>query len=338
MSKHTVVVRPSALTEWLMDNAGPIVRYRTAKELLDGTVDLEPLRRAMLDSAEVRKWLGRLAGGTIHGSTDHHIENVLAKLCEYGLTAEVPEFDQNARPYCEVHAGGRYQSSAFALVPMLIRAGYAEHASVEAWILARLKRLHETAKKGSYDFYLSKHEMKEVPKAWQGKPIYKPEHDIEGPFPLPSCYDLYAMAHLPKANDEIARRMEDVVAYLGDPRFQTTVGGYLWNRDKRTCYAAGRCWLACATRERLVLFLELAAPFATARDAEWFRAGVRALEGFRTDTGTYRFPTKFLAERTGYQLYGGAHMGLGENRRCRNGIEIESTFRMLRLKKLVEDA
>jgi hypothetical protein len=78
MSKKETVIRPSALTEWLMDSAGPIVRYRTATELLGGSVDLKPLHQAMLECTEVRKWLGRLGGSAIHGSTDHHIENVAA--------------------------------------------------------------------------------------------------------------------------------------------------------------------------------------------------------------------------------------------------------------------
>ena len=37
-----------------------------------------------------------------------------------------------------------------------------------------------------------------------------------------------------------------------------------------------------------------------------------------------------------YDLYGGAHMGLGENRRARKWREIESTFRMLNIRRLME--
>jgi len=42
-----------------------------------------------------------------------------------------------------------------------------------------------------------------------------------------------------------------------------------------------------------------------------------------------------VEQRNRYYLYCGAHMGLGENRRTRRWREIESTFRMLNIKRLM---
>ena len=85
---------------------------------------------------------------------------------------------------------------------------------------------------------------------------------------------------------------------------------------------------------RFVLWMEAAARVPLLRESDWFRRGLDHLEGFATEAGTYRFPRDYLRERAnGYYLYAGAHMGLGENRRRRAAIEIESTFHMLLIRQ-----
>ena len=129
--------------------------------------------------------------------------------------------------------------------------------------------------------------------------------------------------------------IEDVIAFISHPEFQNTNGGYIWDNKRRYGAAAGRVFLATVNSiSRLVVFLEAAAPFKSARKSEWFTNGIQQLERFRVTAGTYRFPSNYLMEkRNSYYLYQGAHMGLGENRRFRRALEIESTFRMLRIKK-----
>ena len=56
-------------------------------------------------------------------------------------------------------------------------------------------------------------------------------------------------------------------------------------------------------------------------------------KAFRTPQGTYRFPGGYLRESEGYYV-SGYGMGLGENRRKPLGLEIESTFRMLKIRRL----
>jgi len=117
------------------------------------------------------------------------------------------------------------------------------------------------------------------------------------------------------------------------------VGGYIWDRAKRRCYAAGRpCWLALR-RSAWSCFLELGASFAAALAAPWFREGLAQLKRQRTPQGTYRFPADLLKEApTPTTVYAGAHMGLGENRKRALALEIESTFRMMKIKSLMQQA
>lgn len=312
--------------EWLMDNAGPIIRWRIVKDFGYPVSKSEAsrLREAVLKTEEVKRWLGNL-GRAIHGSKDTDAENAMSKLVEYGLHAGIPEFDEKAKPYAERE---HRQIDCF-----LIAAGYNKHKGIKSRFQKRLSGLQNTAKKRSYDFYLTPKEAESVPKAWRDKLIYRSDNNR----PLPSCYDLYAMAHWNHGTEDERNKISDIIKYVSGPEFQSTPGGYIWDRKKNRCYSAGRVCLACLNPERLVLFTELFARFKETHDCDWFKDALGKLESCRTERGTYIFPTDYLKEkRNSYYIYQGAHMGLGENRRQRNWCELESTFRMLNIKRLMK--
>ncbi|MBN2542452.1 hypothetical protein JXI42_06255 [bacterium] len=73
--------------------------------------------------------------------------------------------------------------------------------------------------------------------------------------------------------------------------------------------------------------------FKTAWESRWFKSCVEHLEKFRTENGTYRFPKHYLKERRNSYFVTGGHTGLGENRRKKITLEIESTFWMMKIKK-----
>jgi len=58
------------------------------------------------------------------------------------------------------------------------------------------------------------------------------------------------------------------------------------------------------------------------------------LETFATPEGRYQFLPEYLHESEGYYV-SGFRMGLAESRRKPAWIEIESTFRMLKIKALL---
>lgn len=315
------------MLDWLYANAGPIVRRRLVLDFAIPISNRESakLLKSVLAAVEVRRWLDNLGGTAIHGSKDTDAENAMAKLVEYGLRAGTLEFDRKMLPYTELDNPA---ADAF-----LIAAGFASVQNLANRFHERLEKLLYTANQGNYNLYLSPQETVAVPKAWHGKRIYRPEFDVDS---LPSCYDFYSLAHWPSTAALERRKIEDVVAYISHPSFQNTGGGYLWNRDRNTCHSAGRVWLACLNPERIILFLELASRFESARRSLWFKNALSNLERYRTEKGTYRFASELLKEkRNSYYIYQGAHMGLGENRRNRNWIEIESPFRMLNIQRLM---
>lgn len=329
------------LAEWIFAHGGPVLRLRTAIDLLVLTDENEvvTLRRSVLASAVVQRWLVLLGTGPVHHSKDSASENALGKLLEYGLRAGVSEFDIKAVPLLDRLQNRTFPADGRILAPFMVRAGYLSDPRLADWCKCRLDALDKTAQRGDYDIYLPDDEAQMVSKAWRGKPIYKAVFDpVEGEYPLPTCYDLYALAHCPHDDVEAYRKINRITAYLGDERFQATRGGYVWNKGKRRCYAAGRVFLACWEPERTVLCLYLMARFQPIRQQAWFRKELATLESYRTTSGTYCFPSGMLPERTNnYYLYSGAHMGLGENRRTPLGLELESTFWMLLIQKRIEE-
>jgi hypothetical protein len=322
------------LIEWLFAAGGPILRYRTAVELM-GVSGRECAR--LLDEAlaapQARRWFSNLSQArTIHGSRDTDAENALAKLLDFGFDRTIPAFEAGIAHLlaCPLRMWDR-----FVLPPFLLRAGYLDHPLATAWLTARLDQLYRTASAGDFSFYLDPDQAVGVPAAWRGKPIYRDEFGHEAGYPLPTCYDFYALAYTSGnlALEGSTQKREAVLAFLSDPRFQSTLGGYGWDRPRHRCYAAGRVFLACVEPARLVLFLELGARCEASRRSDWFRRGLSQLEGCRTPSGSYRFPPAMMAERSANHLYGGSHMGLGENRRSPQALELESTFRMLTIQK-----
>jgi hypothetical protein len=336
----------SNLISFLLNQGGPILRWLTAAELApdDLTIDREALYSDLLACAEVRRWVNLLGSGPVHHSKDTSAENVLAKLGEYGLQSGLSDLDERAFPYCAIGEGQPYHDQALVLVPFLVRLGYANEPQVSSWMTRRIDVLNEQACRQDYDLYMGEFERECLPPSQRqlhggSKPFYQRRFNNHwSVLGLPTCYDLYALAHLPIGDPLEQRKVESIVAYLLHPSFQNTPGGYIWNASLCRAYAAGRVFLACLPTneepEKLVLFMEMLAHFKSGRASEWFRGGMAHLETFQTWRGTYNFPPEYLSEKSSYYLYAGMHMGLGEWPRQAQALELESTFRMLRLKKL----
>jgi hypothetical protein len=80
--------------------------------------------------------------------------------------------------------------------------------------------------------------------------------------------------------------------------------------------------------------LELMAHFPRARRSAWFSRCLEHLHSFRTAEGTYRFPACYLREGSSGYWVQGAYMRLEGNRRARQSLNLDSTFRMCMIKRL----
>ncbi len=302
----------------------------------------------------------------LHGMKPTCLENVIPRLLERGLRAGIPVFDEKMvrfRQYVDnplVHQslddparatveGGRAVFIATVLASYFMRGGYA-YDEVMQFVQRRVATLSRLAAQKTYDIHLTEAQLTGLPKQWAGKPIINPDMaPTSGTTPLPLIHDLFAFAYLPAAcfTDSMRRQLDDIVAYVTDERYRAFPPGYgyLWSEaNRRTCYACG--WnldlpdLNSADpyqQRKIVQRLELLAHFPAAHQSAWFQEGMRLLETYRTEQDTYRFPSTFLTEAKAGYYVGGEYMGLENNRRTAKTLELESTFRMLLLKKLISD-
>jgi hypothetical protein len=347
-------VKELGLTDWLLEHGGPVIRYRTATELLDDpcSVDVDRLRSDLLACPLVQRWLGCLLPGVLHHSKATAFENAMGKLVDLGLRAGMRPLDERAEPFRKWFSGEK-PASGDVFSPFyrsivgsgLVRAGYRDEAMGVFW-RHRLAVLAETAATNTYRIYVDQDAYGGYPKAFRHHRLVNPEFYPDGEFRLPWIHDLYALAHWPEDwRDEGAQgQIDSVVRFVLHPEYQALPEGYGTMRaGKRRYYAIG--WsahfpgydgfeLPDYTSRYLVQRLERMAHFREALGHRWFRQCQQHLEGFRTETGTYLFPRSYLRElRQGYWVHG-AYMGLEENRRPRQALELESTFRMLKIKKL----
>jgi hypothetical protein len=146
-----------SLISFLMNQGGPILRWRTARELTpdDLAIDRESLFADLLACDEVHRWLNLLGSGPVHHSKDSSAENVLAKLAEYGLQAGLAELDERVLPYCAIEERQPYHDEAIILVPFLVRLGYHDILQVANWLAWRIEVLYQLAASMDYDLYIN---------------------------------------------------------------------------------------------------------------------------------------------------------------------------------------
>jgi hypothetical protein len=353
-----------SLAEWLLEQGGPTIRYRAAAELFDDPagVDVEELAARVLATEAVRSWLQLLdrpgGVGDLHSSNPGAFENAMGKLFELGVGAGMPPLDAKTGPFRrwlaeKLDAGsvgvGRFYVRL--VTGALARSGYCSDGAVRESLLRTLGCLYRTAREGSCDIWLAPEECRDLPKACQGKPLIRPEFVFDGETPLPLIHDMYGFSGLPPGMLDAGtkRRIAAIIGYILRPEFQALPDGYGYFLDSRRRQVWAHGWgvrlpgtsgFDAEAREGAYFLqrLELMAHFPRAAQSQWFRNSLRHLEGYRTDEGTYRLPARYLREqRSGYYVTG-AYMGLGESRRSGRGIEIESTFRVLLIRRLARGA
>ena len=121
-----------------------------------------------------------------------------------------------------------------------------------------------------------------------------------------------------------------------DVNFKKIVDGYGILVDKKKYWALG--WtpkLVDLEKEYcnnpLLLKLELFSNFEVAVRAEWFLQAMELIEKYKYDNDLYNYPKNYLTEKDSCWVLGN-HMGIGENRRSKNALIYEGTFRTLLIK------
>jgi hypothetical protein len=347
------------LAQWLLQNAGPSIRFRTMVEILQEQ-DVDLVSHALdelLKSLDVMEWTGRLTPrfdiNSIHSGRPDAFENVIGKLVQLGLRAGLQPFDNKTLPFrvwlsenVEVYPDTPHAVFLRTIIAAFLAfAGYDSISPVMAQMTKRLQTLYEFAKNPDFSsVFVDKSEYSGFPKGSESHQLVNPDlyqdqqfmlpwvHDIRG---LSSCVDI-------RTNQSHAFKVDKIIEMILTSEYQNLPWSYGLAKYGERYYVLG--WAAhlpgYSTKPEgksfaeLLLTLEIMGRFPVARRSPWFAKSIEYLESFRTEYGTYVFPSSWLPEKqTGYWV-GGLRMGYDDRKSYPKAIECESTFRMLKIKQI----
>jgi hypothetical protein len=342
--------------EWLMNNAGPVIRYRTAIELLREENEVESMKKELLSSNLLQFWLANLnpnfGRNALHGARKETYENVMGKLYEFGLRKGDKALDNKIKPFLqwlsqeirrpnEGYFPVLYRTLVAAFLAM---TGYAEGEAVKAWILRRLETIYSYAKEGNLkEVYVPQNSFGGFPKAFRNAPLINPEFYPNDEMKLPWIHDIYAFMHSPFVLEDatLRKKVEVIINFILLPEYQKLRWGYgVIRQVSGRYYAMGwsvhlPCYFEPQVQAKdfghLLLLLNLLGRSKTVREHIWYRRSVEMLSQFKNEEGSVSFPSEFLPEkRTGVWVLR-MRMGLEENRRTHKAVTCESTFRFLEI-------
>jgi len=336
------------LTEWLLEVASPVIRYRTLVELMrttDKTL-LQDTLTEMLALPQTQKRLASLANldfNRTHGANGTYLENVLPMLGDFGLHYGIEPFDRASKKMSElmpiISDKGYDKLVAY---PFLLRAGFHFDGLLD-YAIDRIDTIYDFTRHGNYDIYDDAADYPRVPKSFRNRPVVKPAIASGEAIRLPLIYDMVMLAAVyARMPAETQVKIDNIMDYVISNDYDTVKTGYgILCAAPNKYYAMGwdclkpfnsNRYYANQNFQRLLLY----AQFPTAIKTKWFTHAVDYMAQFRTTTGTYIFPKSFLGESDGNWVLG-VRNSLAENRRKKNWIEIESTFYMRKLLSHIQD-
>lgn len=331
------------LTEWLIQNASPVIRYRTLVELRETTDKtlVQDTLREVLELPQTKKRLDLLANldyNRTHGANTTYLENVLPMLGDFGLHYGMEAFDQVNKKISElipIILDNDYDK--LVAYPFLLRAGFPLDELID-YAIQRINTIYDFTRHRDYDIYDGvADDYPSIPKNFRNRPIIKRDIASGDEIRLPLIYDMVMMASVyDRVADELRLKIDNIVDYLMSIDYDWMKTGYgifcvapnkyrAMGWDCLKPFNSNR-YYANQSIQRLLLY----AQFPTARKSKWFTHAVDFMAQFRTPSDTYIFPKAFLSESDSNWVLG-AHNALAENRRKKNWIEIESTFYMAKL-------
>jgi hypothetical protein len=326
-----------------MENAGPVVRYRTMTELMNVN-DAELLRNTLSDVLSLPQTQKRLTQlknldfNRIHGSDSTHLENVLPMLNDFGLYFGMDSFLNDVKNNSSESEAfyGNANYNGIISYPFLLRSRYPINGLLE-FVIERINTIYDFTRRMDFDIYDDAANHKNVPKPFRDRPIIKPSVACGNICRLPLIYDIVAMAEVyNRVPADIKHKIDNIVGYILSHNYDTVVFGYgILSAGSRKYYSMG--WdckkpfnddqdYSYPNLHRLLLY----SCFPTAVKSIWIKNAIDFLTQYKTSNGTYVFPKDYLRETDSNWVLG-SHMSLAENRRKKDWIEIESTFYMQKL-------
>lgn len=360
------------IISWLFENGGPVIKYRTILELMTNLnkkkFDVKELYASLLKSDYVQKWLNlqnEMSRGipfAIHGYKKSFFENYVPKLVQLGIKEGNPMLDRLVQPFINTLIKSvenpvlLQDYNSIIVSSFLAMAGYANNESKAAkTIIDILKneiyKINNMIEKMGYNIYVEVKNYPPMPASFRGRPLINPEITQNKSLKLPNVYSFFGFAalqtnNLLKIDDQT--NLNNIVDYILQSEYQK-FHPFPITLNKGDKYHAGAYQMllpgyfqdpikdVSPIHPRTIKFLLavfLMAHFPITLNHPWFERAITYLKEFKTNKGTYIFPRDFLQEKDqGYWIFS-PFMGLGENRRKKIWLELESTFWMMKIKKI----
>lgn len=340
--------------EFLMKEGNVAIKYRVRRDICKATdaVEYFKLRQELENSVRAKKLLECLKSRKeYHGATLQAVENSLNMLIDMGFTygTGFELFDVTVRTLAqEVQRRKLAENHVLrylpdiVVIPFLLRAGLRDAWMIE-FVKERIDIIYSFVKQKRYDIYDNINVYKGIPKNFRERSIIWPNLYENGQIRLPLEYDVYGMACLYIELSQCYKdKIDMIISYIMDERFLQIQDTYGILSDGKHYWALG--WNPKPTDldemkgvSPLLLKMELLSSFTIASQTKWFSQALEFMKTYEDDKGIYHYPAKYLTEKDSCWILGN-HMGLGENRRRKNALELEGTFRTLiifnNLKKL----
>lgn len=335
------------ILKWIFENSGPIIRYKIVSEFnFPNNYDVDKLYKEALHSEEIQKWLKLLEDkNPLHCAKDNAFENIVSKLSLYGFNSNKPLLKDKIITYFKNNKNLLNDDYTILLSSLLCINFFNEQ--VKGISESRVDLLFNSINIIKHNIIRDQNEMREIPKKWKNKAVYKSDYFSK----VPGIYDLYALSFLKNLNQRLNTKIERIVKYILHNDFQklpSTIYVYNQYKNKKYCHSCispklpyynivnthGNSIIDNYSKKHLILFLYIMTQFTSTFESKWYKEVMQHLETFKNEYDLYTFPKEYLQEKKdSYFLYSGAYMGLGENRKNRNWITIESTYWMMRFKK-----
>jgi hypothetical protein len=334
-------------TQWLAENAAPVVRYRTQVELM-GVDDKAVLQETMTDLLALPQTQKRLTllrdldYKRVHGSDSTNLENVLPMLVDFGLDYESEAFRQEVKK--DIHFKKSHDDFHYDKVistPFLLQAKFPIDGLVD-FAIERINTIYDFTQHMNFDIYDEIKNYPGVPKPFQDRPLIKPELANGSVCKLPMIYDVVSMAEVyAHVSADIKTKIDNIISYVISPKYDIVVPMYgILRAEYRKYYAMG--WdckkpfndnhgYEYPNLHRLLLYSR----FPVAVKSTWFQNAIDFLMQYKTANGTFIYPKDYLMEKDCNWILG-TRMSLGENRRKKRWSEVESTFYMLKLLRCIQ--
>ncbi|MCF2135800.1 MAG: hypothetical protein K9W43_01030 [Candidatus Thorarchaeota archaeon] len=292
---------------WLLESAGPIIRFRTIVDLLQSQ-DVGQVAYALdqlHSSPIVKTWLNRLEQGfktsVIWSQQPTSFGNVMGKLVQIGMRAGLQPFDSLCLPArawltdaIERDERIRVTKSMMVVVNHLSLAGYAQTRYVDKILRYRLNLLYDRRPGKVDDSSLA------LSATWL---------DIVG------IFHSQPILSEPEWRSKAEAILEDVIS--GQTRLLLPVP---------------------EIQPQTLVLIETLARSHVIRESKWFKTLLDNVEKYRTEYGRYRFPEPALPEKQEGMWIDGAYMAFDDRSHEPNALEYESTFRALQIKQIIRNA